>query len=233
MNDNPAWPSRQCPSAAAPPGGEEPTRVVSRAGRPTAQRVEAINHAILVAARDLFLTAGYDATPMEAIAAAAGVSKGTLYARFPTKQALLRGVVEDRLRTWDDQNGSTHDPLPEDFKERLHHAARRVIRSMGHTEIWNFQRMVSAHADAEGEIIRALFEVGHQAEIARLVAEIERGAKDFPAPPRSPARVAEMLLAMLTGWYDAHRRVREVSPQEASTYADHAVDVLFAARGSW
>jgi AcrR family transcriptional regulator len=236
LNDSSAPPSpaaSESSAAEVPSSQTNPRHAVVRAGRPTAQRIEAINHAILAAARDLFLTTGYDATPMEAVAMAAGVSKGTLYARFPTKEALLRGVVEDRIATWDAQASLTQGPMPEDFKDRLHYMARRIIGSMGSEEIWSFQRMISVNANAEVQMIRALFEVGHQAAIARLVEEILEGAKDFPVPPRSPSRVAEMLMAMLTGWYDSHRRVREVSPQEALTYADHVVDILFAARSSW
>jgi TetR/AcrR family transcriptional repressor of mexJK operon len=224
---------RLAPPAASRTRPVAARSATARAGRPTAERVEAINQAILSAARELFLMAGYDATPMEAVSIAAQVSKGTLYARFPTKEALLRGVVEDRIATWDAQIGLAHGPMPEDFKDRLHTMARRIIGSMASEEIWSFQRLIATSADANGEMIRALFEVGHQAVIARLVEEIRHGAKDFPAPPRSPVRVAEMLMAMLTGWYDSHRRVRAISAQEASTYADHAVDVLFAARASW
>jgi len=194
--------------------------------------VKAINQAILLAAREQFLTAGYDATPMESVALAAGVSKGTLYARFPTKVALLRGVVEDRIAAWDAEIGLKQGPGPDDVKDRLHHVTRRIVGSMGSEEIGSFQRLIS-NADAGGEMTRALFEVGHQAAIAHLVDEINEGSKDFAVPPRSPVHVAEMLMAMLTGWYDAHRRVRNVSAQEASTYADHVVDILFAARASW
>jgi hypothetical protein len=42
-----------------------------------------------------------------------------------------------------------------------------------------------------------------------------------------------MLMAMLTGWYDAHARVREVTLEEAKAYADHAVDVIFQGRAAW
>ncbi|MGH1560414.1 hypothetical protein ACRAWD_27615 [Caulobacter segnis] len=44
-----------------------------------------------------------------------------------------------------------------------------------------------------------------------LADTIIEGTAHFRPPPRDPARVAEMPMAMLTGWYDAHRRVREIS----------------------
>jgi TetR/AcrR family transcriptional repressor of mexJK operon len=50
--------------------------------------------AILAAARDLFLTDGYDRTSVDAVAARASVSKRTVYDYFGDKQALLHAVLE-------------------------------------------------------------------------------------------------------------------------------------------
>ena len=47
---------------------------------------------ILVAAAEAFAATGPD-TPVEEIASAAGVAVGTLYRRFPDRQALIRGVA--------------------------------------------------------------------------------------------------------------------------------------------
>jgi AcrR family transcriptional regulator len=49
---------------------------------------------ILDAARDVFASDGLG-VGVDAIARAAGVGVGTLYRRFPTKEELLRAVVED------------------------------------------------------------------------------------------------------------------------------------------
>lgn len=51
---------------------------------------------LLAAARDVFVDLGPGA-PLDAVAAAAGVGIGTLYRRFPDRQALIRGVVLDVL----------------------------------------------------------------------------------------------------------------------------------------
>lgn len=48
---------------------------------------------ILAAARAQFLERGYDGASIDPITAAAGVSKPTVYAHFPTKEALLEAVV--------------------------------------------------------------------------------------------------------------------------------------------
>jgi AcrR family transcriptional regulator len=55
------------------------------------------NHdAVLAAARAVFAQAGIDA-PMEDVARAAGVGKGTLYRRFPTRDHLFAAILQDRV----------------------------------------------------------------------------------------------------------------------------------------
>ena len=48
---------------------------------------------LLEAALDLFVEKGYAATPVEEVAARAGVSKGTLFLYFPSKEDLFKAVV--------------------------------------------------------------------------------------------------------------------------------------------
>jgi AcrR family transcriptional regulator len=50
---------------------------------------------IIGAARAIALELGSKATTMEAIAARAGIAKGTLYAYFPDKDAVFTAVIED------------------------------------------------------------------------------------------------------------------------------------------
>src|SRR5256885_2422559 len=53
------------------------------------------NHdAVLAAAKAVFAQAGTDA-PMEDVARAAGVGKGTLYRRFPTREHLFAAILQD------------------------------------------------------------------------------------------------------------------------------------------
>jgi AcrR family transcriptional regulator len=61
-----------------------------RRGRP---RDPAINEAILTATRELLVDVGYAGLSMEAVAARAGVSKPTLYLRYPSKSALVFDAV--------------------------------------------------------------------------------------------------------------------------------------------
>ena len=74
---------------------------------------------LLEAALDLFVEKGYAATRVEEVAARAGVSKGTLFLYFPSKEDLFKAVVRHnivgRFVQWGEQlqqyTGSTADML--------------------------------------------------------------------------------------------------------------------------
>ena len=81
------------------------------------RRKEARPGELLDAALDLFVERGYAATRVEAVAARAGVSKGTLFLYFPSKEELFKAVVREniagRFLRWNDEfeafEGSTAD----------------------------------------------------------------------------------------------------------------------------
>jgi AcrR family transcriptional regulator len=64
-----------------------------RGGRPTLAEADELDRDVREAALDLFLDGGYDGTTMDAIARAAGTTKASLYARFPTKEQVFRSVL--------------------------------------------------------------------------------------------------------------------------------------------
>jgi len=74
---------------------------------------------LLAAALDLFVEKGYAATRVEEVASRAGVSKGTLFLYFPSKEELFKAVVREHisgyLAVWIDEferfEGSAQDML--------------------------------------------------------------------------------------------------------------------------
>lgn len=81
------------------------------------RRKEARPGELLDAALDLFVEKGFAATRSEEVAARAGVSKGTLFLYFPTKEELFKAVVREnmsgRFAEWEEEfaafDGSTAD----------------------------------------------------------------------------------------------------------------------------
>lgn len=62
---------------------------------PRRRRKEARPHELTTAALSLFVEKGYAATKLDDIAARAGVSKGTLYLYFDSKEALFKAVIRE------------------------------------------------------------------------------------------------------------------------------------------
>ena len=71
------------------------------------RRKEARPGELLEAALDLFVEKGYAATRAEEVAVRAGVSKGTLFLYFPSKDELFKAVVREnisgRFAQWSDE----------------------------------------------------------------------------------------------------------------------------------
>ncbi len=83
------------------------------------RRKEARPGELLAAALDLFVEKGFAATRVEEVAQRAGVSKGTLFLYFPSKEELFKAVVREnisgRFAEWNEEfdrfEGTTPDML--------------------------------------------------------------------------------------------------------------------------
>lgn len=64
---------------------------------PRQRRKEARPHELLAAALDVFVEKGFAASRSEEVATRAGVSKGTLYLYYPSKEELLKAVIRHYL----------------------------------------------------------------------------------------------------------------------------------------
>lgn len=114
---------------------------------------------ILDAAGQLFLAEGFAAVSMDAIARGAGVSKATLYAYFPGKDALFGAMVSERCNAMlaRDRFVTDHDaPLPE--------ALRRLVdfwlRFLLNPDVVRTYRTVLAEGARFPDLARAFFEAG-------------------------------------------------------------------------
>jgi len=61
------------------------------------RRAKARPDEVLDAALDLFMEKGFAATKVEEVAQRAGISKGTIYLYFPSKEALMEGLIKRAL----------------------------------------------------------------------------------------------------------------------------------------
>ena len=126
---------------------------------------------IMDGARQVFLSAGFDGASMNDIARAAGVSKGTLYAYFNSKDALFEAIIRgeyaqsaERLCIFR-REGDARDML-KDFGVRL-------ISKMADPYTRALARVVIAAAEKFPNVGRAFYEAGPLYGATRLAAELE------------------------------------------------------------
>lgn len=84
--------------------------VTTRRGRPTRAEATRIYEQLREAAVTVFVENGYDGSTMEQIAKAAGITKRTLYARYPDKRAVFVDVIPWAMtRAVQDEEGAKID----------------------------------------------------------------------------------------------------------------------------
>ena len=105
---------------------------------------------ILAAARELFQTRGYEATSVDAIAARAGVGKGTVFFHARSKAALLNRVFQVDMGTWIEQSFAA--PPEGDVLEDLVRCYAGLLRAMcAHPELTRVYMSQVAFAQDEHE----------------------------------------------------------------------------------
>ncbi|MGO4780189.1 TetR/AcrR family transcriptional regulator, partial [Lysobacter sp. 2RAB21] len=76
-----------------------PSRSPSPGPRSNRERTEATRHALLEAARGLFVSKGYSDTSTPEVAVAAGITRGALYHHFIDKRDLFRQVLQREAKS--------------------------------------------------------------------------------------------------------------------------------------
>jgi TetR/AcrR family transcriptional regulator, mexJK operon transcriptional repressor len=132
--------------------------------------------AILEAATAAFLRNGYRATTMDEVAAAAGVSKQTVYKHFADKERLFSEIVTSTV-------DEVSDPLYQavlnledsgDIEADLRNLARRQLALVMQPRLLQLRRLVIAEADRFPELGRTFYERGPGRTIAALATAFER-----------------------------------------------------------
>jgi AcrR family transcriptional regulator len=172
----------------------EVTAPRTRAGRPTLEEAAELEDRLRRAAVDMFLERGFDRTTMEDVARAAGITKRTLYARYPDKQALFAAAIP-----WAFARQHWDEPAPEtrrgDLVEALTAIARSAVARAVDPDIARLTRIVmmestrfpefavSARSLTWSPRIRAVMEVlaRHADEGAIVVDDVELAAEQFVA----------------------------------------------------
>lgn len=202
-------------------------------GRPTLQQVAAIEQTILTTARRMFLEDGFDNVAMEAVAAAAGVSKGTLYARHPSKEALLGAVIQNSVAEWSDRATQHNHLLTDNIDDRLRHHARIIADTFAAPDALALCRLMFTTQDRFPAVSAVLHDVGYLYAVDFIAKDIADFTARDGRPARDAAGVAHLLVSSISGWQLQESTAREISADELRTMADRFAELLLAARAAW
>lgn len=115
----------------------------SKGGRPSRDEAERLHKKILDAAERQFLSKGFGDTRIESIAAAAGTSKKTIYARFANKEGLFI-AVDERILSKPVKRALTR--VEGSFEERLTAASLDMLASVLEPKIVRIYSIIAGEA---------------------------------------------------------------------------------------
>jgi len=126
--------------------------------------------AILDAATEAFLEQGYGGTSMDSIAAAAGVSKQTVYQHFGDKQRLFRELITATVQAASDPVYDEARRLADSgrIEDDLRDLARRLLALVMQPTMLRLRRLVIAEARRFPELGRVFYDQGPGRTIATL-----------------------------------------------------------------
>jgi TetR/AcrR family transcriptional repressor of mexJK operon len=153
---------------------------------------------ILTAAAESFLSNGYANTSLENVAAAAGVTKPTVYNHFSSKANLFRCVVEGyagkRLQTIDQLDNPTGDTRAD-----LLSFSETFVQLVFSNRAQRWDRLAAAESLEHPEVGEMFFDAGPQKILNLLSKYLSDQKKAKRLCIKNPQRAAEQLIGLLLG----------------------------------
>jgi AcrR family transcriptional regulator len=190
---------------------------------------------IMEGARTVFLSAGFDGASMNDIARVSGVSKGTLYVYFDSKERLFEALIREERRQQAERFLADFSLDNRDVRGALLDFGCRLIQMMSRPETLAHVRTVIAASHKFPQLGRAFYEAGPCFGASRLstymnrmnelgvlrIADVERAAWQFLE--LCQAGTFKPLL---------FRMVDELTPAEIEAGVRAGIDVFMAAYGA-
>ena len=159
------------------------------------RRKEARPGELLAAALDLFLEKGYSATRVEEVAQRAGVSKGTLFLYFSSKEELFKAVVRENMsghfKAWGEEL-ITYEGTSE---ELLRYCMTSWWERIGSTKASGIPKLMMSEAGNFPELIRFFQQEVVQPGNDLIQRILQRGVERGELQPVDPVYGIYSLLA--------------------------------------
>lgn len=208
-----------------------------RVGRPTPELAAEVDRALLRAAAEIFAERGFGGATMMEIADRAAASRQTLYARYPSKEALYEALAETQtdalllrvapLLAEETVPAEALVQFGEQFVARYIHSDLRRLHRMVIAEAKTFPHLASAFFRFGPDRGRALLVRYLQAQVRQQrleIAHVEMAAEQFigsligpvlirstllqPVPLKTPAQIRVWVHAAVTVFLKGHEGSR-------------------------
>src|SRR5205814_8947314 len=200
----------------------------SRAARPRwHRRKDACPDEILAAALEVFADRGFAATKLDDVARLAGVTKGTIYLYFDSKEALFKAVVRETIVPVLAQGEALARSFTGSARELLERLVREYWRLVGETSLAGIPKLMMAEAATFPELTRFYYDEvvtrGH-----RLMAGvIERGIENGEFRSVDVKVAAKLAMSPLMHAVVAKRAFLSCMPEgfNVQSYLDTHIDL--------
>ena len=191
------------------------------------RRKEARPGEIVAAALEVFVERGFEATKLADVARKAGVTKGTVYLYFESKEALFKAVVRETIVPVIAQGEALARSFTGSARELVERLVREYWRLVGETALAGIPKLMMAEAATFPELTRFYYEEvvtrGH-----RLMAGvIERGIKNGEFRPVNVMVAAKLAMSPLMHAVVARLAFASCMPEgfNVRTYLDTHIDL--------
>lgn len=179
----------------------------------------------------MFYEEGFEETTMDAVAHRAAISKGTLYARFPSKADLFRAVAETQVEQWSDaatQAAPTPPGTPLATALRLYGTS--ILAAACSPEARALERLVAGGGERFPELAAQFEAVGFGRGVALVSALLSRDAGPEDTP-KDAEMAAKAFIAMIMGWPRGEADVDDLARR--ALYVERAVAIFLQGRSQW
>jgi AcrR family transcriptional regulator len=203
--------------------------------RPAAGHDPAKRQQIIEGARRVFMNMGFDAASMNDITREAGVSKGTIYVYFTSKEELFEALIEQERCAIFKNLYETLGPA-DDLRATLENFGIGLSIKITSAQVVLAQRIVIGASERIPELGRRFYErgpqFGHDRIVAFLDTVIERGLLEIPDIHLAAYQFTDLCLAGLFRQCMFAFRTETPTPAEIEYIVKAGVDVFLKAYGT-
>lgn len=171
----------------------------TKAGRPTREQAQARHHLLLETALDHFLDKGFELATIEAIAQAVGMTKRTVYARYPDKVSLFRAAVNLAIERYTVSQEAIEATETGDLEQTLVALAWLRVEQVLTPNGLKLQRIINTENYRFPDLFTSSFEQSGLPTVRFLVSLLKRETAAGNLALAEPGKAASLFMSMVVG----------------------------------